>query len=161
MLGQTNRRILSSKLQRTLRKEMTDAERVLWSVLRARQLGGHKFRRQHPFGDYILDFVCVERKLVIEVDGGQHLEQVTRDEVRTQGLMAAGFRVLRFWSNDVLQETEAVKERIWTALQDGQPSGQPQPLPDPTLSPPSPQAPLPEGEGIEGKGLFVGEGGVR
>jgi very-short-patch-repair endonuclease len=69
LLGQTNRRILSNRLQRTLRNEMTDAEKALWKVLRCRQVSGLKFRRQHPFGDYILDFVCLENKLVIEVDG--------------------------------------------------------------------------------------------
>ncbi len=72
LLGQTNNRILSNKLQQALRNEMTDAERVSWKVLQSRQVSGLKFRRQHPFGDYILGFVCLEKKLVIEVDGGQH-----------------------------------------------------------------------------------------
>ena len=92
---------------------MTDAERALWRVLGCRQVSGLKFRRQHPFDDYVLDFVCLENKLVIEVDGGQHGKRAKEDEIRTQKLLAAGFRVLRVWNNQVLQEIEAVKERIW------------------------------------------------
>ena len=99
---------------------MTDAEKALWKVLRCRQVSGLKFRRQHPFGDYILDFVCLEKKLVIEVDGGQHGERTKHDEIRRQNLLTAGFRVLRFWNNEVLQEIEAVKERIWRAVQEQQ-----------------------------------------
>jgi very-short-patch-repair endonuclease len=72
LLGQTNKKIFSNRLQQTLRNEATDAEKALWKVLRCRQVSALKFRRQHPFGDYILDFVCLEKKLVIEVDGGQH-----------------------------------------------------------------------------------------
>ncbi len=74
MRGQTNQFILASKLQRKLRKAMTGAEKKLWQQLRGKQFDGYKFRRQHLFGDFILDFVCLEAKLVIEVDGGQHLE---------------------------------------------------------------------------------------
>ncbi len=96
MIGQTNKKIRSGKLQRTLRNNMSDAEQALWHLLRCRQISGLKFRRQHPFGDYILDFVCLENRLVIEVDGGQHGEQAGYDENRTQKLQAAGFRVLRF-----------------------------------------------------------------
>jgi len=129
LLGQTNKRILSNRLQRRLRKEMTDAEKALWKVLRGRQVSGLKFRRQHPFGDYILDFVCLEKKLVIEVDGGQHGEQARYDEIRTRYLQKAGFRVLRFWNSEVLQEIEAVKEQIWKVVGEGEPH----PLPDPPL----------------------------
>ncbi len=89
-------------------------------------MGGFKFRRQHPFGDYILDFVCLEAGLVIEVDGGQHGEKMKEDAARTANLAAAGFRVLRFWNNEVLHEIEAVKESIWRALQTPSPS-QPSP----------------------------------
>jgi very-short-patch-repair endonuclease len=99
---------------------MTDAEKVLWKVLRCRQVSDLKFRCQHPFGDYILDFVCLENKLVIEVDGGQHGERTKHDEIRTQNLLTAGFRVLRFWNNEVLQEIGSVKERIWRTVQEGQ-----------------------------------------
>ena len=88
------------------------------SALPAGLGSGLKFRRQHPFGDYILDFVCLESKLVIEVDGGQHGERTEYDEIRTQNLLTAGFCVLRFWNNEVLQEIEAVKERIGRAVQE-------------------------------------------
>ena len=97
---------------------MSDAEQALWYLLRHRQIFGLKFRRQHPFGDYILDFVCLENRLVIEVDGGQHVKQVEYDENRTQKLQAAGFRVIRFWDNEVLKEIESVKERIWLVVQE-------------------------------------------
>ncbi len=127
--GQTNKRMLSAKLQRALRSEMTDAEKALWKILRGRQVCGLKFRRQHPYGDYILDFVCLENKLVIEVDGGQHAERKKYDDFRTQNLRAAGFRVLRFWNTDVMQEVEAVRERIWNAVQ----QEQTHPHPDPPL----------------------------
>ena len=96
---------------------MTDAEKALWKVLRCRQVSGLKFRRQHPFGDYILDFVCLENNLVIEVDGGQHGEQAVYDENRTEKLQAAGFCVLRFWNNEVLKEIESVKEKIGLVVQ--------------------------------------------
>ena len=100
---------------------MSEAEQALWHRLRGCQIYGLKFRRQHPFGDYILDFVCLENKLVIEVDGGQHEEQAGYDEHRTQMLQAAGFRVLRFWNNEVLKEIESVKEKICLAVQEVQP----------------------------------------
>jgi very-short-patch-repair endonuclease len=96
MQGQTNRAIYKGGLQRSLRRTMTDAERKLWSILRSRQLDGLKFRRQRPFEDYILDFVCLKEKLVVEVDGGQHQEQATEDGRRTKALENAGFYVLRF-----------------------------------------------------------------
>jgi very-short-patch-repair endonuclease len=97
---------------------MSDAERVLWHHLRCRQISGLKFRRQHPFGDYILDFVCLENKLVIEVDGGQHVQQAGYDESRAQELHTAGFRLLRFRDNEVLKDIESVKEKIWVAIQE-------------------------------------------
>ena len=79
-------------------------------------MNGRKFRRQHPFENYILDFVCLEEKLVIEVDGSQHFEQTNKDEVRTKILKKAGFRVMRFWNNQVMNEFESVKESIFLAL---------------------------------------------
>jgi very-short-patch-repair endonuclease len=118
MKGQTNEKILEPKLQRRLRKNLTDAERRLWSCLRGRQMGHFKFRRQHPFGDYVIDFVCLEAMLAVEVDGGQHAEKREEDAVRTKSLNKAGFKVLRFWNNDVLRDIEAVKESIWMALQE-------------------------------------------
>jgi adenine-specific DNA-methyltransferase len=81
-------------------------------------MSGLKFRRQHPFGDYILDFVCLENKLIIEVDGGQHGEQAEYDENRIRKLQRAGFRVLRFWDNEVLKEIESVREKIWSVVQE-------------------------------------------
>ena len=118
MKGQTNCSVIENALQRKLRNNMTDAEQRLWTCLRARQMAGFKFRRQHPYMDYVLDFVCLEKKLVVEVDGGQH-QDCERDVVRDKCLNEAGFRVLRFWNNQVLQETEAVVELIWAALKDG------------------------------------------
>jgi adenine-specific DNA-methyltransferase len=118
VIGQTNKKIHLNKLQRALRNNMSDAEQVLWNVLRRRQVSGLKFRRQHPFADYILDFVCLENRLVIEVDGGQHGKQVGYDENRTQELQAAGFYVLRFWNNEVLKEIESVREKIWLVVQE-------------------------------------------
>ncbi|OGW39899.1 MAG: hypothetical protein A2010_01455, partial [Nitrospirae bacterium GWD2_57_9] len=99
MQGQTNKSVLQNKLQRKLRLSMTDAERKLWRILRGRQMEGLKFRRQHPFEDYILDFVCLEKKIVVELDGGQHQEQRVEDGVRTKVLEDAGFHVLRFWNH--------------------------------------------------------------
>ncbi len=118
MKGQTNHFILGASLQRSLRSRMTDAEHRLWQRLRGRQLAGCKFRRQHPFLDYVLDFVCLESALVVDVDGGQHLDN-ENDRERDSRLSEAGFRVLRFWNNQVLQETDSVVEAIWIALQEG------------------------------------------
>ena len=99
---------------RALRKGSTDAEALLWSRLRARQLSNLKFRRQHPIGHYFADFACVEIGLVIELDGGQHAEDVAlhRDQTRSDDMAALGFQTLRFWNNDVLLQTEAVLEKI-------------------------------------------------
>lgn len=116
MRGQTNKKVLQHETQRKLRRNMTDAELRLWRSLRGRQIDGFKFRRQHPFEDYILDFVCLEAMLVIEVDGGQHASNATADEARTKNLNGAGFRVLRFWNDEILCDIEAVRESIWKAL---------------------------------------------
>jgi very-short-patch-repair endonuclease len=118
LIGQTNKKILSNSLQRALRTNMTNAEQALWKVLRGRQFANHKFRRQHPFGDYILDFVCLSNKLVIEVDGGQHCSLAEYDEFRTKQLQTAGFHVLRFWNNEVLGELEAVKGKIVVTIEE-------------------------------------------
>jgi len=95
-----------------LRKNPTDAERKLWAHLRLRQLGGYKFRRQHSLGPYIVDFICIEKKLIIEVDGGQHDDNKFYDSKRDKWLENKGFRVLRFWNNEVLTYIENVKEVI-------------------------------------------------
>ncbi len=103
---------------RRLRKAATDAERLLWSKLRSRQLAGYKFRRQAPIGPFVADFVCKERMLIIEVDGGHHAGQVAADEQRQSYLESVGFRCLRFWNNQVLRETEAVLTSIMIALEE-------------------------------------------
>ena len=107
---------------RKLRKNPTDAEKVLWKHLRLRQVEGHKFRRQQPLGPYIVDFVCLDRKLIVEVDGGQHLEQSASDAKRTAWLEGRGFRLLRYWNDQVLKEPEAVTEAIWNALKSPHPT---------------------------------------
>ncbi len=93
---------------RKLRNNATDAERHLWRHLRRRQLKGHRFRRQYPIGPYITDFACVEQRLVVELDGGQHAERAAYDRSRDRYISQAGFRALRYWNDQVLQETEAV-----------------------------------------------------
>jgi very-short-patch-repair endonuclease/succinate dehydrogenase flavin-adding protein (antitoxin of CptAB toxin-antitoxin module) len=98
-----------------LRGNMTDAEKLLWYHLRGHRFNGAKFKRQQPMGDYIVDFICFEAKLVIEVDGGQHLESKS-DEQRDDWLKGQGFRILRFWNNEVLRETESVLEKIYHAI---------------------------------------------
>ena len=106
---------------RTLRKNPTEAERALWQRIRLRQLDGHKFRRQQPLSCYIVDFVCLEKKLIVELDGGHHTEQVASDTERTVWLEQQGFRVLRFWDNDVLKNIEAVTETIRATLSEACP----------------------------------------
>ena len=103
---------------RELRQKQTDAERALWLRLRNKQLEGVKFRRQQPIGPYIVDFVSFERKLVIEIDGGQHNEEETRerDEERTTWLKERGYQEFRFWHNEVLMNMEGILERIREAL---------------------------------------------
>ncbi len=101
---------------RKLRKNLTEAEHALWRHLRLRQCGGYKFRRQQPIGNYIVDFVCMEKRLVIEVDGGHHLEQEAYDSERDAWLKKQGFSVVRFWDNQVLQEIDGVREIIMSAL---------------------------------------------
>ncbi|HJV65438.1 MAG TPA: endonuclease domain-containing protein [Geomonas sp.] len=127
MQGQTSDKIATNHLPQKLRREQTDAERKLWQVLRDRQLSGLKFRRQHPFGNFILDCVCLEKKLIVEVDGGQHNQQAEDDQKRSEALAKAGFTVLRFWNNEVLQELDAVMERILLVAEGLQPHPHPGP----------------------------------
>ncbi|HVA13901.1 MAG TPA: endonuclease domain-containing protein, partial [Stellaceae bacterium] len=94
---------------------MTDAERRLWSVLRDRRLAGFKFRRQHRLGSFIVDFVCFEHRLIVEADGGQHSDNAY-DERRTIWLERRGWRVIRFWNNDILANTHGVQEEILRQL---------------------------------------------
>jgi very-short-patch-repair endonuclease len=109
-------RILKTLRSRELRANSTDAETKLWNALRNRQIAGYKFVRQQPIGHYICDFVCREKMLVVEADGGQHLES-KRDEVRDRYLGERGYRVLRFWNNDVLSNIEGVLTVIDEALE--------------------------------------------
>lgn len=106
---------MPESLPRLLRKTSTKAEQKLWSRLRQNQLGC-KFRRQHPVGGYIADFACVEHRLIIEADGGQHADD-PNDAIRTQRLEALGWRVLRFWNNDILGNSDGVVEVILQAIQ--------------------------------------------
>jgi very-short-patch-repair endonuclease len=98
-----------------MRHEPTDAELAMWRLLRDRRLGRLKFRRQAPFQSFILDFVCFEKRFIIEIDGSQHASSV-RDEAREAILMAEGFRIERYWNNDVLQQPSAVLEDIFAKL---------------------------------------------
>jgi very-short-patch-repair endonuclease len=108
---------MSIQLARNLRKNMTDAERLLSQHLRSGQAGGCKFRRQHPIGSFIVDFICIDKNLIIEVDGGQHSLQAGADEERTNYLQGKGFRVLRFWNHEVLQNLESVLSLIYSHLE--------------------------------------------
>jgi very-short-patch-repair endonuclease len=99
---------------RGLRKNSTDAERKLWSILRSRQLGGFKFRKQVEIDGYVVDFLCAEKRLIIEVDGGQHTPE--RDAPRTAYLESQGFRLIRFWNNEVLENLDGIWTRIEEAL---------------------------------------------
>lgn len=101
---------------KTLRSNQTKVEERLWYHLRAHRFMGLKFKRQKPMGPYIVDFVCVERRLIIELDGGQHAEQTSYDQQRDAWLRNQGYTVLRFWNNDVMRELEGVLEEVRSAL---------------------------------------------
>ncbi|MEJ1336401.1 MAG: DUF559 domain-containing protein [Candidatus Sedimenticola sp. (ex Thyasira tokunagai)] len=101
---------------RELRHNQTDAEMLLWSKLRKRQLNGCKFRRQFPVHPYIVDFACLSERLIIELDGGQHAEQKAYDEKRTAYLESKGFRLLRYWNNEVLGQLQEVVDDIQNQL---------------------------------------------
>jgi len=111
---------------RNLRKKQTEAEKKIWQHLRNREIAGYKFRRQHVIGSYIIDFVCLSRKLIVEVDGGQHFETTKYDAKRTKFLESRGFSIIRFWNNDVLIDTDAVMQNIYSALTQS-PSPRPSP----------------------------------
>ena len=100
---------------RQLRREAAEAEQRLWSALRNRRLAGYRFRRQYPIGRYIVDFACTRHRLVVEADGSQHADSLA-DDVRTAFLEHEGWRVLRFWNNDILARTDRVIEAIFRAL---------------------------------------------
>lgn len=100
-----------------LRKNQTDAERLVWYHLRNRRLAGHKFRRQHPIGPFIVDFACVEEHLIIELDGGQHAIQGEHDGQRSRYLESRGYKVMRFWNNQVLKDIQVVIAAILETLE--------------------------------------------
>ena len=118
---------------KALRSNQTKAEARLWYHLRAHRFMGLKFKRQKPIGRYIADFVCCEWRLIIELDGGQHAEQVTYDRQRDAWLRSQGYTVLRFWNNDVMQQMEEVLEQIRCALP---------PEPSPLAPPPARSTPV-------------------
>lgn len=95
-----------------LRKNQTEAERILWNRLRLRQIAGIKFRRQQPIESYIVDFMSFEKRLIIEMDGGQHREEQKRDHERDRILKENGFRIVRFWNNEIFENLEGVLEVI-------------------------------------------------
>ncbi len=108
---------------RELRSTQTGAERVLWNALRNRQLLNLKFRRRHPIGNYIADFCCIEKGLIIEVDGSQHADQASYDEERTKWLNEHRFQVLRFWNGEVMPNPEGVIEKIKDHILNSSPEG--------------------------------------
>ena len=106
-----------TSLSKELRQNMTDAELKLWSRLRAHRMEDVHFRRQHAIGRYVVDFCSIREKLIIEVDGGQHVDQADYDAERTAYLESQGFRVIRFWNHEVMDDLDAVLEVIWNELQ--------------------------------------------
>jgi very-short-patch-repair endonuclease len=114
---------------RALRRNMTDAERSMWRILRSSQIDGHRFRRQVPFGRYIADFVCHDARVIIEIDGGQHDASAPDEGQRARFLQGQGYRILRFWNNEVLSNLEGVRAKVALDLQ-----RHPHPHPDPPPS---------------------------
>jgi primosomal protein N' (replication factor Y) len=108
---------MATQIARGLRKQMTDAEKVLWKLLRRRQLGSFKFRRQRPIGPFVVDFACIERRLVVEADGGQH-DGSQSDVRRSSWLEERGWRILRFWNNEILQAPDGVQLQILEVLKE-------------------------------------------
>jgi very-short-patch-repair endonuclease len=117
---------MSIENARRLRKTLTEAEQKLWSALRQRQIGGYRFRRQVPIGDFVVDFACLSECLIIEIDGGQHAENREQDDARTAWLGSRGYRVIRFWNNEVLGNLDGVVRVILSALQTPHPGLPPQ-----------------------------------
>ena len=111
---------MANERARTLRKTLSDAERKLWRALRAKQLDGARFRRQHPIGRYIADFICLERRLIVEADGGQHTEddRMARDARRDRWLEGEGYRVLRVPTAEIYGNIAGVLDTIWGTLQE-------------------------------------------
>ena len=112
------------KFAKAMRHQPTNAEAVIWTALRGARMQGFKFKRQQPIGAYIVDFVCFECGLVVEIDGGQHADDVSEDQARSNWLQSQGFRVLRYWNNEVVDRRDDVLESIIRALRE-YPSPQP------------------------------------
>jgi very-short-patch-repair endonuclease len=110
---------MAKDFARALRRRMTDAERKLWRLLRSGRFEEFKFRRQQPLGPYVADFVCFDRRLVIEIDGGEHFRRAKADAIRTKWMEAKGYRVIRFWNSQVLGKVEAVLEEMARSLNSG------------------------------------------
>jgi len=141
-----------TNIARNLRKRPTEAEKLLWRYLRGRTLGGLKFRRQQPIGEYVVDFVCLDERIVVEVDGGQHAGSKSEDIERDKWLRGQGFKVLRFWNNEVLKNIAGVCHTInESALSHPPPSPSPQGRGElkaqSALGPPSPVFLSPQGRG--------------
>lgn len=117
-----------TKIARKLRQQQTPQEVKVWARLRDRKFLGYKFRRQVPLGSYVVDFYCAEKKLVLEIDGGHHMQQQTQDQQRENFLRSQGYQILRFWNSEIEQNLEGVFERILQVLQ----------TPSPGLRPSSP-----------------------
>jgi len=147
-------------LARVLRRNATDAERLLWKYIRGRRLAGCKFRRQFVIEPYIVDFICLEAKLIVEADGGQHAEQINNDAKRTAFLESLGYKIMRFWNHEILGDINAVLERIYCFLI--APSIT---VPDAILPPPSlessSQPSSPEGEKELSRKPFYAETGSK
>ena len=101
-----------NKQARALRSQMTEAEKIMWSKLRDRRLDGVKFKRQKPIAGYIVDFVALDLKLIVEIDGGQHAERAEEDAARTRNTRRSGYHVVRFWNHDVLGNIDGVLEAL-------------------------------------------------
>ena len=112
---------------RELRRNQTEVERVFWNHVRGRRLSGFKFRRQHPIGPFVADFVCLEQRLIVELDGGQHAENVEEDRKRSRFLESRGYRILRFWNNEVFENMEGVLQTVLSVLNGASPSPRPSP----------------------------------
>ncbi|MCC7049513.1 MAG: endonuclease domain-containing protein [Alphaproteobacteria bacterium] len=112
-----DRKSMAVPRARRLRRDSTDVERLLWGALRSRRFQAHKFRRQHPIGRYVVDFICLSHALIIELDGGQHALQLDRDARRTLFFEGQGYRVVRFWNNNVLENLEGVLTMILLELE--------------------------------------------
>jgi very-short-patch-repair endonuclease len=115
---------------RDLRRDCSRAEKICWHLIRDRRINGIKFRRQHPIGPYFADFACISKKLIIEIDGEHHAFQVEADARRTAVMEREGWRVIRFWANEIVQNPEGIWASIEIALNDQSPA-----TPSPSLSP--------------------------